>query len=329
MAGKSSSVGVGLRKLPQENLKYYSGRTLGLSITVIVLSVIFFSGTFMSLALSRGFSAMEERMGADLIVFPNEHQQAAESFLLGKSKEKFYFNDDSILEEVRKVEGVKAATPETYLTSLDAGCCAVDVQIIGFNPKTDFVVQPWIASEYAGELKDDEVIVGADVFADPNGQVRLFNEFWHVAAKLARTGTSYDTVVFVNQNTVEKMFKYSSQVEYIHNPPNGRAISSILVKVDPNYPAEAVGDALANKMQHVGVVSSAGMASQVKANAITIIGYIWLIVAMFWLVGLIVLVAVVATSVGERKKELASLRIMGATRKNLMFMLGKECFFIG
>lgn len=47
------------------------------------------------------------------------------------------------------------------------------------------------------------------------------------------------------------------------------------------------------------------------------------------MVGLIVLVAVVATSVGERKKELASLRIMGATRKNLMFMLGKECFFIG
>lgn len=329
MAGKSSSVGVGLRKLPKENLKYYSGRTLGLSITVIVLSVIFFSGTFMSLALSRGFSAMEQRMGADLIVFPNEHQQAAESFLLGKSKEKFYFNDDFILEEVRKVEGVSAATPETYLTSLDAGCCAVDVQIIGFNPKTDFVVQPWIATEYAGELKDDEVIIGADVFADPNGQVRLFNEYWHVAAKLARTGTSYDTVVFVNQNTVEKMFKYSSQVEYIHNPPNGRAISSILVKVDPNYPAEAVGDALANKMQHVGVVSSAGMASQVKANAITIIGYIWLIVAMFWLVGLIVLVAVVATSVGERKKELASLRIMGATRKSLMFMLGKECLFIG
>ena len=49
----------------------------------------------------------------------------------------------------------------------------------------------------------------------------------------------------------------------------------------------------------------------------------------FWIVGLLVLIAVFATSVNERKKEFASLRILGATRKMLLGVVARESAILG
>ena len=53
------------------------------------------------------------------------------------------------------------------------------------------------------------------------------------------------------------------------------------------------------------------------------------IIAACWLVGLLVLVAVFSTSVNERKKEFASLRILGTTRNMLLGVVVRESAILG
>jgi len=94
------------------------------------------------MSLQNGLTSYEARLGADIIIVPNQARShgSIESILLQGIPGYFYM-DDSILEKARNTEGVEIATPQFYLASASAGCCSVSVQVIGFDPETDFIVQ--------------------------------------------------------------------------------------------------------------------------------------------------------------------------------------------
>ena len=94
-----------------------------------------------------------------------------------------------------------------YLASASAGCCSIPVQIIGFEPETDFLIQPWISRSYSGTVGDGDVIVGSDISVPLNHQLRFYDTDCNVVAQLDRTGTGLDTAVYANMNTIKQMMK--------------------------------------------------------------------------------------------------------------------------
>lgn len=72
-----------------------------------------------------------------------------------------------------------------------------------------------------------------------------------------------------------------------------------------------------------------GVTATTKTNLDALVGYVTLFVAVFWIMGLIVLLAVFASAMNERKKEFAAYRIMGATRATLIALIVKESALIG
>lgn len=60
-----------------------------------------------------------------------------------------------------------------------------------------------------------------------------------------------------------------------------------------------------------------------------IIRYVTLFVAVFWVMGLIVLLAVFSSAMNERKREFAAYRILGANRSTLVGIIVKESAMIG
>ena len=72
-----------------------------------------------------------------------------------------------------------------------------------------------------------------------------------------------------------------------------------------------------------------GVTATTKTNLDALVGYVTLFVAVFWIMGLIVLLAVFASAMNERKKEFAAYRIMGATRGMLNAIHLKESAMIG
>ena len=71
------------------------------------------------------------------------------------------------------------------------------------------------------------------------------------------------------------------------------------------------------------------MTATTKTNLDALVGYVTLFVAVFWIMGLIVLLAVFASAMNERKKEFAAYRIMGATRGMLNAIHSEESAIIG
>ena len=136
-----------LKRLPLENLKYKSLRTISLVIVAACLSAVFFGGALISMNLSRGLESMRERLGADIMVIPQGTHNKAEALLTNGGSSTFYFTNN-IEDLVRKAKGVKKASVQTYISSLSAGCCAEKLQIIGFDPDSDFVIGPWIYSQH-------------------------------------------------------------------------------------------------------------------------------------------------------------------------------------
>ncbi len=69
--------------------------------------------------------------------------------LTGNSSSTFYFTND-IGSQIAEADGVGESTVQTYISSLAAACCDEKVQIIGFNPDTDFVITPgWLRNSTA------------------------------------------------------------------------------------------------------------------------------------------------------------------------------------
>ena len=66
-----------LRSLPGENLRRKPLRTAALGIVVTLLSLALFAGSLLSLNLDNGMRSMERRLGADLMVVPQNSAQQA------------------------------------------------------------------------------------------------------------------------------------------------------------------------------------------------------------------------------------------------------------
>lgn len=130
---------VTLAGLPVTNLRRKPFRTTALVIVVTMLTVAFYGGSLLSMNLEAGLNSMQERMGADLMVTPQNTKNEAEALLTNGGSSTFYFTND-IENEVSKADGIDEITAQTYISSLAAACCDDKVQIIGFNPQTDFVI---------------------------------------------------------------------------------------------------------------------------------------------------------------------------------------------
>lgn len=321
-----------LKRLPLENLKYKSLRTISLVIVAACLSAVFFGGALISMNLSRGLESMRERLGADIMVIPQGTHNKAEALLTNGGSSTFYFTNN-IEDLVRKAKGVKKASVQTYISSLSAGCCAEKLQIIGFDPDSDFVIGPWIYSQHKNTLHKGEMIAGANVVVSYENTVRLYGHYWPVVAQLAKTGTSLDNSVFVNMQTVPQVVEYSAKVGHAAIPKEyaNKAISAVLVKLDKGYSAQKVADNIrkTSGLKGIGIVFPGGVTATTKDNLSIVIRSISIVIGILWIITVIIMVAVFASSINERKKECASLRIMGVTRSRLVKLMMKESFIIG
>lgn len=321
-----------LAGLPLANLRRKPFRTTALVIVVTMLTVAFYGGSLLSMNLKAGLNSMQERMGADLMVTPQNTKTEAEALLTDGSASTFYFTND-IETQVAEADGIEELTVQTYISSLAAACCDEKVQIIGFNPDTDFVITPWISSQFDGTLERGQIIAGSGINVSGNNTVKLYGHEFPVAAQLANTGTSLDNSVFVNMDTVPDVVGYSAKVGHPAIPTEyaDKAVSSVLIKVKEGYSAQQVASNIEKTtgLEGLGYVYPGGITATTKSSLNSIVKYVTLFVAVFWMMGLIVLIAVFSSAMNERKREFAAYRIMGADRATLVGIIVKESALIG
>jgi putative ABC transport system permease protein len=318
------------RALSLENLKAKPVRAVCLALVAAVLAFALFAGSLLALNLRQGLAVVRRRFGADLMVVPQGAGEQAQSSLLNGSISYFYF-DSRVAETVAGIDGVASASPQFYLASLATECCDAPVQLIAYDPATDFVVQPWVAEGRSAAVGDGQLVVGSRIFAQANGTVKLFNHEYPVAARLSGSASGFDTSIFMTMNTMRHMIDraHAERYNFLADKFGSDAISAVLVKADPAKSPVSLAWAIRRENPGVEVLVSQGIFSRLSEELSGLVHYIRVFSAALWAAALVVLAAVFSGSVHERKKEFALLRILGATRGKLAGIVLSESSLAG
>lgn len=320
-----------LSELPFKNIFSKSVRSASLLLFSVLLAVATFGGSLLIGSLKNGLSSLEKRMGADIIVVPYQTRtkESIESLLLNGNRTAFYMNKNYI-ERMREIEGIEKVSPQLFLSSISAGCCSVSVQIIGFDPETDFTIQPWATESYKGKLNDFEILAGSKITIPESGILKFYGVPCKIVAQLKETGSGLDNAIYTNITTIKEMIKNASKLP---NSPAAKVdadnvISSLMIKVENGYDVEQVKGQINLKNHKVRAIRAKSMTSDVGDSLSNISQIVGILVSVIWFLCIIIMLIVFSMIINERKKEFAILRIAGLSQKKLSRLVISESLII-
>ena len=319
--------------LSAHNLLRKPFRTACIVLVVAVMVFALFGGAILSASLENGLRSLKARLGADLAVVPLDHESDYEGIILTGEPERFYL-DQSVAGKIAKVEGVEKVTSQFYISTLAAACCTVPVQVIGFDPKTDFVVQPWIKKVYDKEINAGELVVGSDIVVKDSKTLKFFNRTYKVVAQLDKTSTGMDQSVYANMDTIKTLVADAEKVGMklsvnVNGGDIDHSISAVLVKISDGYDAETVTTNIHQTLDGVSVVKSKSIFSSTAHSINMILKAFDIVIAVLWVLATMVLIVIFSVTIHARKREFALLRIVGATRKKLVVIVLGEALLAG
>ncbi len=324
-----------LRDLPLKNLLRKPGRTCALMLLTALLALAVFGGSMVVLSLRQGLDSLESRLGADIIVVPSSAQSKVsfKNMLLQGTTGAFYMDAEN-LDRVLEVDGVEKAAAQIFLASLKADCCSIKIQVIGFDPATDFTVQPWVSQSYTRELGELDVLVGTKVNADVGEIIRIYDQRCHVVGRLEETGTGLDSAVYCNMETMKILLEAAEGKGITHDVKSDSddLISAVYVKVKEGYDIGKVNSAIQGHTRKASAVRTKSMLTDVSDSLSAVSSTIRVLIAAIWVLALVILLIAFAMIVNERKREFAVLRLLGTSRGMLSGLILKEtaiCSFCG
>lgn len=312
------------------NLQRKPFRTWALLAVVALLAFVLFGGSVMIRSLENGIEGLQARLGADIVVVPEGYDQDLAGVMI-HGEPTYFFMDKDVLAQVQSCEGVEIASAQFYLASLNAECCGSSVPIIGFDPESDFTVQPWITEQYSAKLDRGQIIVGSDIVAQDDGTVLFFGKNYEVAARLERTGTGVDVSCFTTMETIGDLYADAREkgAYFKQGVTYENSISSIMVKVRDGFSlTQTAGQIRRATEGKVEIVQTQRMIDSVGGSLQGVAGGLYIIAGVFWLLALALLSIVFSVTANERKKEFALFRILGATRRRLSRLILREALYI-
>ena len=307
-------------------------RSIALVMLVALLSFSICAGTMVVASLRQGLSSLENRLGADIMVVPYEATTKTNlsNIVLQGSTGSFYM-DSSNLKKISEMDGVGQITSQFFLATLSAGCCSVPVQIIGFDPDTDFSILPWVKESYKGSLNDLEVIVGNDLNAFSGDTLTFYSTDVKVAGKLKKTGTALDTAVYATNDTVKELIEASMnlKVNTFSDVDPDKVVSCILINVADGYTVEDVLNDINIHVRKVEAIQTKNMISDVADSLNGISKIIGIMVIAVWILSVAILSIVFIYSIKERTKEFAVLRAIGASKGMVSRIVMEEGLYTG
>lgn len=313
-----------------KNLLHRSVRTIFLAALILILSATLFASKILTGSMQNCIRKTVDRIGADVIVAPSEYESELSDSLFSGGLCSFYFEKD-LVDQVKNIDGIEKISPQLYIASLDASCCSVPVQIVAFEPESDFIVQPWLADSDIGKLKKGQVVVGSKITSQKGDKISFFGQQYEVAEKLEETGTSYDNCAFMAFETAYTLF-VSFQMKYVTNLTEPENYVSILtIRTEKNVTPKEVADQINTKMRGSGLraYTAKAMSGKVSDTLEQMQAYSRLMFFLLFLMAVLALICIFNITVNERLNEFGVLLSIGARKSQIFQMLLLEAFFIG
>lgn len=314
--------------LAMENIRQRKTRSTCMIFLVILFSIIVYMGSIFSLSLSRGLESLSDRLGADIIVVPAGYKAEIESVLLKGEPSTFYLPANTI-DKLKKFNEIEKMTPQIYVATLSASCCSYPIQIMGIDVATDFLIYPWITHNIDKELRDNEAIVGSHVIGEKGETVHFFNKELKIVGRLKQTGIGFDATIFVNRNTAKELAKASERIT-ANKVAEEDVISSVMIKVKSGVDSVKLASKISKDLSKEGIFAmfSKKFVNSISSNLKVLSTSVLILIGVIWILSIIILSISFTAIFNERKKEMAVLRVLGASKKMLREVILKEALIL-
>ncbi|MBQ9030985.1 MAG: ABC transporter permease [Parasporobacterium sp.] len=314
-----------------KNLTKRPGRALALALLCAFLCFAALAGSLFVTGLRQGLSSLETRLGADIMVVPYEATSKSRlSDMILQGNPGYFYMDSAVMDKLRSMEGVGEISAQFFLATASSSCCSAAVQIIGFDPATDFTIQPWVKHSYQGELGNMQVLVGNDLNAFPGDVLTFYGSDVTVAAKLDRTGTYLDTAVYANPETIRTLIAQAMEKKIYDfgDIDPYEVVSCVLINAADGYVTEDVLNEINIHVRKVEAVQTSALLSDVSSKLTGLSSLIGWLIAAIWILAIGILILAFVMISNERKKEFAVLRTLGASRGKLAGLIMKESLLV-
>lgn len=321
-----------LRRLPWMNLRGYRVRTGTLIVFSMLMTMTIFGGTLVVQGIERGLRTVESRLGADIMVTPKETDTDfdAQAFLVN-SQPSYFYMEAPVRERVGAVDGVQAVSAQLFLASARASCCSGRYQVIAYDPATDFTIQPWISDTVGGiDLKDMEVIVGANVAVYDVDNFHLFDNKLRVVGQFDPSGSTLDNAVYMTFDTAKTLIDSSLRkgLNKYSTLESDNIISSVMVTVKPGYDIDAVASDIERTVPGVKATTSTTMVSGIAESLDTTSRNVVALSGAVWVAGLVMITLIFAVMILERRREFATIIAVGAHRRLVRAVIVREAMAV-
>ncbi|MFN2366819.1 MAG: ABC transporter permease [Desulfurivibrionaceae bacterium] len=314
-------------KIALKNLGRKRFRSIAIILAGTLACGLVFTGAVLLKSVKSGLELGMARLGADIMVVPAGYEAKGSSILLGGEPTAFYM-DKGVEAGVAGVAGVSRTSPQLFITSLDIICCTMPtVQLVGFDPATDFAVTPWLRFNLGKEkMEFDPIVVGANTLYATDGMfISFFGKRFQVQSGAAKTGLKFiDFSAFMTMDVARSMIKISKTKAGLPLEIDENQISAVMVKITPEVDVYNVAANIESAVPGVKTIVSRNLVTTVRQD---VEACLWGIVAvgiLSWAMTLFLMGLVFAMVVNERQREFGLLRAMGATRGKMIRLIFSE-----
>jgi putative ABC transport system permease protein len=308
-------------------LKRKSFRTAVLIVSIgLLVSILVFGSSFI-ISVSSSLQRASDRLGADVLIVPMGARDYAEEVLLETSVKTFYM-DESIIDRVKRVEGIKTVTYQTYLSTIVGMCCDIPAaKVVAFNQDTDFIVGPWLKKAVGRKLEKNEVIIGREAYEnfgllDVDRSV-FFNVVFDIVGVLEKTGTGLDNAIFMSDENISDII-YKSEVDL-----EAGQISLIFAKVEEGLDPLEVGRRVEGEILEVDIIERSDMGKKIISTLKDINSVFLITIILACVLSTFLAWSVFSAIANERFREVGIMRAIGAKGSHIVKVFLIEVLLLG
>ena len=318
-----------VKSLALANISKKPYRTVALTILVALAAGVLFGTLLLTASIKGGLKGINTRIGADLMIVPEGYEAQAEGVLL--SGEPSYFYMDKALEEtIGEIQGVAAVTSQFYLTSLSESCCDFPIQIIGFDPSSDFIIKSWTVKKVLQTSGREVILAGSNISTEKN-TLRFFEGTHQVSARLAKSGTGMDNVIYTDLASLQKIFDDAKAkgFGFISDGDTKSKTSVIFVKLAKGAKPDSTAARIKGAVPGVQVIQSDKFVSGLVDSISSFIVILYAVSILVIFITVLTLSIVFTLTINERLREFSILRVLGADFSRLRAIVFTEAGILG
>ena len=312
---------MGTIKYALDVISYSRFRSAVVFVLVFVTTVCVFGTGLFTDNIRSGADKLNGTTNTDLYIVPQEYLDSTKDMLFKGKACTILFHEDE-LDGIKDIQGIDVSR-QLYLETLEMSCCSSGgLQIVAYDPETDFSVKQWSAK--APDLKADEILAGSSSNFTVGESVNAFGRSFRVADILEETGMGYDSSLFLTYEAADSITS-SAEYKYMFGQRDG-LLSMMLVRQnagsDISSLSEQINAALSGSELKVYAVDE--LTSGLRGNIRMLTGMVGVMDVFALIIASVSLFAMVTVTSQQRRKVAGSLLSVGASKGKILLMFLTE-----